>query len=239
MAVYIHERDDWWRFRYDADAVMTPLAGVRSSQGLLLGRMSALGFSEQNKAALESLSLDILKSNEIEGEFLPLDHFHNSQLSKEEINAEVDDMLGTFDDETGHGRLYINHPMVESIRYVKGIPDSGYKDYTVSRKECKDFKRMAGKFSCYGNLDFIMFKNNEKPSSDRRDEVRRNWDGLKDMNVCKANYIVSGNHSMPGDSQDIAQNLIFEAQKVKFIDVSDRVSILNAFPLFLFEYFGK
>ena len=46
------------------------LAEVRHRQGKLLGRMEHLGFKLQAEASLETLTLEILKSSEIEGELL-------------------------------------------------------------------------------------------------------------------------------------------------------------------------
>jgi Fic family protein len=66
----IHELPDWPSFRWNAEAVLAPLGAVRLAQGKLLGKMLALGFDLQQEAELESLTLDVLKSNEIEGEFL-------------------------------------------------------------------------------------------------------------------------------------------------------------------------
>lgn len=45
--------------------------------------------------------------------------FHNRNLSLEEINRQVKEMLETFNNETEYGKLYIDYPMVESIRYTK------------------------------------------------------------------------------------------------------------------------
>ena len=47
-----------------------PLAAVRHKQGRLLGRMEALGFSLRQEAGLETLTLDVVKTSEIEGETL-------------------------------------------------------------------------------------------------------------------------------------------------------------------------
>ena len=41
---YIHERPTWPDFSWDTDALATPLAAARHSQGRLLGRMESLGF---------------------------------------------------------------------------------------------------------------------------------------------------------------------------------------------------
>ena len=59
--------------RRDQGALAASLADIRHRQGRLLGRMESLGFSLQKEAELETLTLDVLKSSEIEGENLPAD----------------------------------------------------------------------------------------------------------------------------------------------------------------------
>ena len=78
MTDYIHRLRDWPKFRWDQDALTAPLADVRHRQGRLLGRMESLGFSLQKEAELETLTLDVLKSSEIEGEKLPADQVRSS-----------------------------------------------------------------------------------------------------------------------------------------------------------------
>ena len=70
MTRYIHELADWPRLRWDQQALAGPLADIRHRQGRLLGRMEGLGFVLQKEAELETLTLEVLKSSEIEGEKL-------------------------------------------------------------------------------------------------------------------------------------------------------------------------
>lgn len=70
MARYIHQLPDWPRFRWNHEKLAAPLAAARHRQGRLLGRMEALGFQLQQEAVLRTLTLDVLKSSEIEGEVL-------------------------------------------------------------------------------------------------------------------------------------------------------------------------
>ena len=70
MSRYIYQRPGWPKFRWDQKALVAPLAAVRHRQGRLIGRMEALGFSLRKEAVLETLTLDVLKSSEIEGEIL-------------------------------------------------------------------------------------------------------------------------------------------------------------------------
>lgn len=70
MARYIHQHEDWPNFRWDNDAISHELAAVRHRQGRLLGRMESLGFDFRSEAVLQTLTEDVIKSNEIEGAFL-------------------------------------------------------------------------------------------------------------------------------------------------------------------------
>ena len=70
MPNYIHELEGWPHFRLDQEKLAGRLAAVRHLQGRLIGRMEGLGFSLRAEATLRSLTDEILKSNEIEGELL-------------------------------------------------------------------------------------------------------------------------------------------------------------------------
>ncbi|WP_248119714.1 DUF4172 domain-containing protein [Brevundimonas sp. EYE_349] len=78
MAQYIHEIEGWPRLDWRADALADRLAAVRHRQGLLLGRMHTLGFDLRAEAVLETLTEDVLKSSEIEGELLDKDQVRSS-----------------------------------------------------------------------------------------------------------------------------------------------------------------
>lgn len=78
IARYIHERDDWPRFRWDEARIGTALAEIRHAQGRLIGRMEALGFDLRAEAVLRTLTEDVVKSSEIEGERLDRDQVRSS-----------------------------------------------------------------------------------------------------------------------------------------------------------------
>jgi Fic family protein len=78
MATYIHELPDWPEFRWDHKVLEEQLAGVRHRQGRLIGRMEGLGFSLRSEAMLQTLTEDVLKSSEIEGEILDRDQVRSS-----------------------------------------------------------------------------------------------------------------------------------------------------------------
>lgn len=78
MVRHIHQLPDWPRFHWDQGALAAPLAEIRHRQGRLLGRMEGLGFALQKQAELETLTLDVLKSSEIEGQNLNPDQVRSS-----------------------------------------------------------------------------------------------------------------------------------------------------------------
>ncbi|WP_353119116.1 Fic family protein [Nitratidesulfovibrio sp.] len=78
MCPFIHEFPDWPAFRWDSERLAAPLAAVRHRQGRLLGRMEALGFALREEAVLRTLTEDVLKSSEIEGEALDREQVRSS-----------------------------------------------------------------------------------------------------------------------------------------------------------------
>jgi Fic family protein len=78
MPTYIYERADWPNFRWNSEALAQQLAAVRHRQGRLIGRMQALGFPLREEAVLKTLTEDVLKSSEIEGEILDKDQVRSS-----------------------------------------------------------------------------------------------------------------------------------------------------------------
>lgn len=76
--MYIHERNDWPNFKWNAEYIIHLLADVRHKQGHLLGKMESLGFKLQEEASLKTLTEDVVTSSEIEGENLPVDQVRSS-----------------------------------------------------------------------------------------------------------------------------------------------------------------
>lgn len=67
---YIWQADDWPRWRYDLAALAESMAEVSRAQGLLMGRLSDVGIELRNQASLATLTEDVVKTSEIEGEQL-------------------------------------------------------------------------------------------------------------------------------------------------------------------------
>lgn len=98
--MYIHVRKEWPNFNWDNEAIISLLGEVRNLQGRLLGRMQSVGFTLQNQAILETLTLDVLKNSEIEGEV----------LNGEEVRSSIARKLGLD-----------FHSNVHPSRYVEGV----------------------------------------------------------------------------------------------------------------------
>ena len=114
------------------------------------------------------------------------------------------------------------------------MPDNNYNQYVVSRDACvkHQFKGNAEQFA-YSEAKGFKFID---LSLTKEADVMKNWENLEFQNVTKANYIVSGSNTIPEHKEDINQNAIFEAQKSKYVDVNMDVSILNSFPIFIYDY---
>lgn len=82
MTKYLHQLLDWPNFHWDQKALAGLLSSVRLRQGSLIGRMESLGFSQRNEAMLKTLTDDVVKSSEIEGEILNSDQVRSSIAKK-------------------------------------------------------------------------------------------------------------------------------------------------------------
>jgi Fic family protein len=76
--MYIHEQPNWPDLQWDAAKLAGPLAEVRHLQGRLIGRMQCLGFQLREEAALQTLTQDVVKTSEIEGENLDTQQVRSS-----------------------------------------------------------------------------------------------------------------------------------------------------------------
>ena len=75
---YIYQLRGWPTFQWNQEKLASLLTNVRHRQGRLLGRMEGIGFNLQAEANLNTISLDVLKSSEIEGEKLNPDQVRSS-----------------------------------------------------------------------------------------------------------------------------------------------------------------
>lgn len=201
--------------------------------------------------------LDKIKySSEISEIFLFFDYDLRKQdeknkLTIEEQNAKILELFnyfenGSLDSERNGIKLYINYPMIESYRFFKKeLPDEDFKNYTFDLLSEKSFKQIVSEESFYQNLKYLCFdikKSGEVKSPNdegRIKKIKQNWLCLKDLNIKKAHFICTDDYSIPESKNTINQQTIFDKQIEKYVKPNNEVSILNAFPLFWFEYIDE
>jgi Fic family protein len=76
--MYLYQHRNWPDFTWDNETLLSYVSKVRDLQGRLIGRMEGLGFELRNEAVLETLTEDIVKTSEIEGELLNPDEVRSS-----------------------------------------------------------------------------------------------------------------------------------------------------------------
>ncbi len=82
---YLWEQSEWPELTWDEARLSKLLATVSHDQGRLQGKMEALGFDLRNEAHLRTLTEDVIKSSEIEGE----------DLDREQVRSSLARRLGT------------------------------------------------------------------------------------------------------------------------------------------------
>ena len=75
---YIWQTGDWPNWRFDLTALAQTMADVSRAQGLLMGRLADVGMALRDQASLVTLTQDVIKTSEIEGEQLNLDSVRSS-----------------------------------------------------------------------------------------------------------------------------------------------------------------
>jgi Fic family protein len=86
MKKYIYEHKNWTDFSWQDKVINVVFGEVRHMQGRIVGQMNALGFSDKEEATLTALTLDVVKSSEIEGESLNYEQVRSSIARRLGIN---------------------------------------------------------------------------------------------------------------------------------------------------------
>jgi Fic family protein len=87
MTKYIYENENWTNFLWQDKVINLVFGEVRLMQGKIIGQMNALGFNAKAEATLTALTLDVVKSSEIEGEMLNYDQVRSSIARRLGINT--------------------------------------------------------------------------------------------------------------------------------------------------------
>jgi len=75
---YIWQSDVWPKWRYDLSAIADQLTAVSHAQGLLMGRLADVGMAVRDQASIATLTDEVVKTSEIEGEVLNADSVRSS-----------------------------------------------------------------------------------------------------------------------------------------------------------------
>jgi len=76
--MFIHQHSSWPAFTWDSHALLPRIGRVRQLQGQLSGQLRSLGFVLRQEAFLDTMTLDVLKTSEIESVFLEPEQVRSS-----------------------------------------------------------------------------------------------------------------------------------------------------------------
>lgn len=131
-------------------------------------------------------------------------------------------LLDFFNEETEKGKLYLNYPMVESLKHISDYET--FKELKVKCKEKVNYKNLVGEICIKHLQDLTSYK-------------IETWKKLIETHLSKMNYITNDVYSLP--ESIIFQSHIFSKQLIKYINVDSTVAVLNSFPIFLHDYYGN
>lgn len=188
-------------------------------------------------------SLDAYDSYSVDAIYMFFDYDpQNDKVGLQRLNTVVSELIEMFDDPMENGQIFISYPMAEALYYENDIPSDAFMSATVPLRNCRGFKSWANRYYIARCRNAILGNRNKQlctaeQAKDTFCELKRKWTELVRMNTAKANLICNGNKSLPTDVAMITQSSIFQHELSDFVDSKDAVSILSAFPMFLFEYF--
>lgn len=84
---YLYELKDWPNFTWDSKKLESSLSNVRNLQGKLAGKMELLSFMDRNEVMLQSLTMEVKKSSEIEGEVFDFKQVRSSLARQLNLNV--------------------------------------------------------------------------------------------------------------------------------------------------------
>ena len=146
-------------------------------------------------------------------------------LTTDEANKRVQEMLQLFDNEYEHGKLFVSYPMIESYLYTKKMPDDDFAAYTYKIADLAKFKECANVFSDYTQDQFTTARTKLD-----------NWRKAIFQNVAKANYLCMRQYAIPQSKDDVEQLTVYESEVNNYVIPNAEVAILCAFPLFVYYY---
>lgn len=152
----------------------------------------------------------------------------------------VQDMLRTFNNETGNGKLYISYPMVEAIRDVKSVR----AEQDIKIEQCQAFWRCAVPVSLLNQ--YKQSTGNRNAMADFRKYTYPVWESLNAtfLHRCACLFQWADGQELPEAGQlyqwyrtkNINPADIFRAETL-LLEKKEHIFVLSAFPEFLLDYF--
>lgn len=176
----------------------------------------------------QNLKFSDLTRESVSEIYLFFDYDGHAQRNDGFDDTTIGEMLKVFDNETGHGKLYISYPMVEALKDMKiEEPCANWCKFPISSG--KKYKKHVGERSEFRYLKSLTVED---------------WNYLIKNNINKVNCICveKGEFSTPNYSTYMEKCTpihVFDKQRTEFINIDDTIAILSAFPFFLIDYFGK
>lgn len=194
---------------------------------------------EKNKVgegeSVDGIDINEITRNNISETYLFFDydgHHYGSHKNPDIVDTIMKEMLDYFDDETTPGKLYISYPMVEALCHIK-------TEDNQAKMVIRCFPARKGK------IGKKHYKQISKSNSDYKkylDYKREDWIYLINYALKVTNYLCCQSIKSV-EYKSFSKNLdpiyIFDNQIKHFIEVSEEIVILSAFPLFLLSYFGE
>lgn len=170
--------------------------------------------NERNRIVLEEMK------DEISEVYLFFDYDGHADEASDD---DLEEMISFFDNETEEGKLFLSYPMVEALRHFN--PEQiNFAELAVEAKKNIHYKNVVHKSAKYFRIENI------------NGAV---WNEICFENLCKANSIILGDYQLPASPETVTQESIFSAQRKRYITPDSLVSVLSAFPLFVYHYFGN
>lgn len=154
-------------------------------------------------------------------------------------DEKIKEMLAYFDNETEQGKLYISYPMVEAIRHFTDHDSFNSLKVKCKGRNCPNQNGCEELETCLEEPHYKCLVGTECPNMSNMQKYTSSiWATLINAHLCKMNYVVNDNYSLPKSL--VSQFVIFENQLKKYIGQScPQVAVLSAFPLWVFDYYGS
>lgn len=212
--------DSYYNCFYHEDMIIKSVYGTtiynlynKISKDKDLDTFTLLKEIPHNKEVLESYN---------RGDFAEIYLFFDYDGHSTSANDEkLKEILELFNEETGFGKLFINYPMIESLKHYSKLID--FKGLKIDAKKDIRYKHIV---SINGDEIYRHFHL----------YTQEQWICLIGVHLKKMNYVVSDSYDFPTNNH--TQSEIFFNQLEKYIEIDSTIAVLSSFPIFLFDYYG-